>query len=342
MGLERDDLNTYFFFGLVLVFGVLSYMLVAPYVYYVIGAAILVYISYPLYRELRDLLGNETVSSLLSIIVLIVVAVAPMIYLADQVVAQGQQALRDVGTQATAYLDTASLESTFHRLTGEKVDIDRAVRRSFVEAGNLFSARLPGIISTALDAMVGLFVTAFTMYYLFKDGDTMLESVKGMVPLEEDREDHLVEEIDRMSKAILYGHVLVSVVQGIIAGIGLWIFGIPDVIFWTFVMIVLGLIPLIGNFLVWGPAGLYLIFIRSEPLMGAGLLLYSTVILSFTDNIVRAKVVGERGNIHPLVVMVGVIGGIPMFGLLGVVLGPLVLGFFTSLLRVYREDFLQN
>ncbi|MFB6265815.1 MAG: AI-2E family transporter, partial [Candidatus Nanohaloarchaea archaeon] len=212
----------------------------------------------------------------------------------------------------------------------------------FVEAGNLFSARLPGIISTALDAMVGLFVTAFTMYYLFKDGDTMLESVKGMVPLEEDREDHLVEEIDRMSKAILYGHVLVSVVQGIIAGIGLWIFGIPDVIFWTFVMIVLGLIPLIGNFLVWGPAGLYLIFIRSEPLMGAGLLLYSTVILSFTDNIVRAKVVGERGNIHPLVVMVGVIGGIPMFGLLGVVLGPLVLGFFTSLLRVYREDFLQN
>ncbi|MFB6265645.1 MAG: AI-2E family transporter, partial [Candidatus Nanohaloarchaea archaeon] len=243
MTLEGDRMNHYFFFGLIGVFGILSYLLVAPYLYYMIGAAVLVYVTYPLYRKLEKHIGNEMVASLLAILVLTVLAVLPTIYLADQVVLQGRQALKGVGTEVFDHLDTSAIENTVRRVTGFEVDLDRVVRDAFVRAGNMLSARLPGIITTAFDAMVGMFVMALTMYYLFKEGPKILDELKEIVPLSSEREDTLITELDRMSKAVLYGHVLVSVIQGVIAGIGLWIFGIPNVVFWTFIMIVLGLIP---------------------------------------------------------------------------------------------------
>ncbi|MCJ7479097.1 MAG: AI-2E family transporter [Candidatus Nanohaloarchaeota archaeon QJJ-7] len=340
MALESEDVKFYFFLLILVVLGALSYMLVAPYIYYIIGAVVLVYITHPLYRRLQRSIGNRTVSSILSMFTLSVVAVIPTIYLADQIVIQGRTALITLSTGAIDHIETSALELQIEQLTGYVVNIDAVLNDALVDASTLFSAELPGIITSALDATIGLFVMAITMYYLFKEGEELLDGLKEIMPLDDELEDKMVVELDRMSKAVLFGHVLVSVVQGILAGIGLWLFGIPNVVFWTFVMIVLGLIPLIGNFLVWGPAGLYLIFMDSEPLLGLGLLVYGTIIVGLSDNILRAHVVGKRGNIHPLLVMIGVIGGLPMFGLLGVVLGPLVLGFFVSLLRVYREDFI--
>lgn len=339
MALDREALQPYFLLGLIAVFAVLSVQLIMPYIFYILAAIILVYIAHPAYTYLEEELGHAGIASALTLIMLLVVLVVPTIILTDMVIQEGQNALTTVGTRAGDYINTTTVEELYTEVTGEPLDVDTSIRSAFMEAGTILSGGIPGIIQTVLDAMIGVFIMAVTMYYLFKDGDDLFMAVRHMTPLRTEQKDRLVEELDQMSEAILLGHLLTSTVQGIVAGIGLWAVGIDNVVFWTFVMIVLGLIPIIGNFLVWFPAGLYLIFVQDMAVPGLALLLYCGTLLPALDNLIRIKVVERRSTIHPLLVMIGVIGGIPMFGLLGVVLGPLVLGFFASLVTVYREDF---
>lgn len=329
----------YFFLFILVFFGIISFLLIVPYLYYIIGGILLVYISYPLYEKINEITGLETLSSILVIILLIIVAVTPTIYLTQEVISQGNQVLESIGTGTVTIIDTDFIENIIHQITGEVIDIDPIIEDAFSQAGSIFSSELPAILVTVIDIAIGLFITAVTMYYLFKDGEDLFIYLKDVIPLKKDLIERLIKEIDRMSEAILLGHFLTAVIQGGIAGLGLFVVGISNVLFWTSIMIVLAIIPIVGSFLVWGPAGLYLIFIKSDPLSGVLLLIYGGLVVGLSDNFLRAYFVGHRSHIHPLVVIIGVIGGIPLFGVLGVILGPLLLGFFTTLLRVYREDF---
>ncbi len=339
MAISKDDFQLYFLLALIGTFAVLSFVVFLPYLLYIIGGIILVYISYPLYKRIQLTLHNKSVAAAICIVILLLATVIPMLFLVWTTVLQAQVLLTQVGTELPQFIDTTALEVQIQQITGQPVDIDEVIRSTAVDIANSLSTELPGLIQTAADVIIGIVLMGFTMYYLFKDGDHLIHSVTHLLPLRATHKETLLAEADRMAEAILVGHLLTAAIQGIIAGIGLLIVGIPNVIFWTFVMILLGLVPIIGSFVVWGPAGAYLIFVKADPLAGAALLLYGATVVSFTDNIVRAKFVESRANIHPLVVLIGVIGAIPVFGLLGVVLGPLILGFFIALLRVYSTDF---
>lgn len=341
MAISQDDFQLYFLLVLIGTFALLSFAVFYPYLFYIIGGIILVYINYPLYGRIKRFLGNESLAAALSIVVLILLTVIPTFFLVSSTVAEGQQLIEQIGEELPEHINVAFVEAYVQQLTGQEIDLREMIEQLANDVGDFFSASLPGLIKTVADAVIGTMIMGFTMYYLFKDGRELVDSVMHVVPLEERYKHDLLREVDNMAEGILIGHLLTSTVQGIIAGIGLWITGIPNVIFWTFTMILLGLVPVIGNVLVWAPAGIYLI-ITGDTLAGIGLLLYGTIVVGMTDNIVRAKFVESRANIHPLLVLIGAIGGIPLFGLLGVVLGPLVLGVFVALLRFYTQDFWQQ
>lgn len=339
MALSKDDFQLYFLIALIGTFAFLSFLVFWPYLFYIIGGVILVYINYPLYARIRNTVRNESIAATIAIIILLLVTVIPTMFLMWTTIIQAQALITQAGTQLPQYVDTAALEMQFEQLTGQDVNINQVAQDTATDIANTISNDLPGILQTISDVIVGLFLMGFTMYYLFKDGNHLLGSIVSLIPLRDKHTETLLSEADHMAEAILIGHLLTAAVQGIVAGIGLFIFGIPNVIFWTFIMMLLGLVPILGSFLVWGPAGIYLIFFQSNPAAGIALLLYGATIVGFTDNVVRAKFVESRANIHPLVVLIGAIGGIPVFGLVGVVLGPLILGFFIALLRVYTTDF---
>ncbi len=339
MALDRETLEPYFLLGLIGIFGILSFLLISPFMFYVLAAIVLVYIADPLHDRVEAVAGNANLAAGLSLLLMLVALVVPTLVLTDMVMQEGENALATVGDRAGDYINTTRAEALYLEVTGDELDVDASIRSAFGQAGTMLSDGIPGLIQTVFDALIGIFVLAVTMFYLFRDGDDLLAAVRHMTPLKPAQKDRLLTELDQMSEAILLGHLLTSTVQAGIAGVGLWLVGIENVVFWTFVMVVLGLIPLIGNFVVWFPAGLFLVFIQNRPVAGIALLAYCGVTLTAADNLVRMKVVSGRSTIHPLLVMIGVIGGLPMFGLLGVVLGPLVLGFFASLLTVYREEF---
>lgn len=163
----------YFFLVILVFFGIISFLLIVPYLYYIIGGILLVYISYPLYEKINEITGLETLSSILVIILLIIVAVTPTIYLTQEVISQGNQVLESIGTGTVTLIDADFIENIIYQITGEIINIDSIIEDAFSQAGSIFSSELPVILFTVIDIAVGLFITAVTMYYLFKDGEDL-------------------------------------------------------------------------------------------------------------------------------------------------------------------------
>jgi predicted PurR-regulated permease PerM len=178
----------------------------------------------------------------------------------------------------------------------------------------------------------------FLMYYFLTDGGKLVSFIRDTAPLPEDIQQQLYEEVNMTTWAVIKGHVLVAVVQGLLAGLGLALTGVPNYIFWTSVMIILAFIPIIGTFMVWGPAAAYL-FLIDEPLMAVLLALYGLTVVALSDNFLRPFAVDRGTNLHPAVILIGVIGGVYLFGASGLFLGPIMLGIFKSVLLVFKNSY---
>ncbi len=146
-------------------------------------------------------------------------------------------------------------------------------------------------------------------------------------------------EAHRGLRAVFVGQMLTSIIQAVVGGIGFLIAGVPGAILWTAVMAILALLPVVGAFLVWIPAGIYLL-VSGEIGWGIFLLLWGALVVSNVDNFVRPKLIGDRSGIHPLFVLVGVLGGVAAFGFIGLFLGPVLVGVTVSVLKVWEEEYL--
>jgi predicted PurR-regulated permease PerM len=124
----------------------------------------------------------------------------------------------------------------------------------------------------------------------------------------------------------------------VLAGIGLVVAGVPNALLWTVVMVVLSLLPIVGSFLVWGPAAVYL-FVVGRPVAAALLALYGTVIVGVSDDYLRPIVVDRYAHVNPSVIILGVVGGIYVMGFMGIFFGPIIIGALRATLDVFREQY---
>ncbi len=187
-------------------------------------------------------------------------------------------------------------------------------------------------------------VILFVVYYILTDGDRLLAYLRRASPLPAQQVDFLMKEANNGVHAVFVGQILTSVIQGGLGGIGFLIAGVPGAVVWAAVMAVLSLLPVVGAFIVWVPAVIFLFFQWSngdtEIWRPIFLLIWGIVVVSQVDNFIRPRLIGDRANIHPLFVLVGVLGGVAAFGFIGLFLGPLVVGVTLSVLKVWEQDYL--
>ncbi|MFQ5620928.1 MAG: AI-2E family transporter, partial [Candidatus Nanoarchaeia archaeon] len=143
---------------------------------------------------------------------------------------------------------------------------------------------------------------------------------------------------------VIYGSLVIALIQGALGALGFMIFGVGSPILWGLVMSLFALVPFIGTPIIWGPAGLLLVidgFVDGQTNLvakGIGLLIYGTLVISTVDNILKPKLIGKKAKIHPIVVLIGVLGGLSLLGFVGFVVGPLVLALFEALIEVYEKE----
>ena len=198
----------------------------------------------------------------------------------------------------------------------------------------------PDFLGSLTELVLGLFIMFFVMFYLFQGRRRSFDRFRELIPLAPNLKDKLIEEIKSVTWAVVYGQVMTALVQGTLGGVGFFIFGVPNPILWGFTMIILSFLPVVGTSIIWVPAGILLI-LSGETFRGIGLLLWGGILVMNVDNFLKPRLISGRSNIHPVTVLLGVLGGLKLFGFIGLVAGPLILALLIALIRFYEEEYLE-
>lgn len=210
--------------------------------------------------------------------------------------------------------------------------VDQSMERAAAALGEMVVPALQGIFAVVL-ALVVYFIL---VYYLLLDGGALVKFLHRMTPMPALRRQRLVEISAERTHALVFGTVAASVLQGVIAGVGWWLLGMPAPFFWGFVMLVLSVIPVVGAFIVLLPGAAWA-FMQGDVWTGIGLLVLNFVLVGLIDDVVRPYLIGRRGRVHTALILIGLLGGVLVFGISGLVLGPLILGLLPPFLQAWME-----
>ena len=198
-----------------------------------------------------------------------------------------------------------------------------------------------GLIGTATRLAIQLTITFFGLYYLLQAPESAWKGVRPFIPFSGRNAEILRDRFRDVTLSTLIGTGLTASVQGLLVGLAFWITGIPNALFWGVVTVVLAILPVVGSGLVWGPGVLHLA-LEGRYGMAIGLALWGVVVVGNIDNIIRPMVFRRWAKIHPFITIIGAFAGIRYFGLLGLLIGPLAISYFFELIRMYREEYLEE
>ncbi|PSG98676.1 MAG: AI-2E family transporter [Nanohaloarchaea archaeon SW_7_43_1] len=320
---------------LAFVFGSIAFLMARPFLGYIIGAGLLAFLLHPVHRRV-SIHVPDRISGLLVVMLGITVLIVPFIFAAIAVFEDARNLVDDVNR--TEVVDTGEIEQRVFELTGREVNIRQNGNQLFQRFTSTTLGGFTEFLRFFTHFAIGITIMVFLLYYLLVDGKQFFEWVKAIIPLSDEIKDSLFNEMRSTSWAVIEGHVLVAIIQGLIAGLGLFLTGVPNYFFWTFIMVLLGFIPIFGTFLIWGPATAYL-FLIGDVSNALFLAIYGLVIVSLTDNVIRPFAVDRGSNLHPAVILIGVIGGVYVFGAVGLFIGPITLGIFKSVLLVFKNNY---
>jgi predicted PurR-regulated permease PerM len=198
-----------------------------------------------------------------------------------------------------------------------------------------------GLIGTATRLGIQLTIAFFGLYYLLLAPRSAWRGVRPFIPFSTKNAERLRERFRDVTVSTLIGTGLTAAVQGFLVGLAFWVVGIPNAIFWGVVTVVLAILPVVGSGLVWGPGAIALAI---EGRYGAaiGLAIWGIIVVGNVDNIIRPMVFRRWAQIHPFITIIGAFAGINYFGLLGLLIGPLAISYFFELIRMYREEYLEE
>jgi len=311
-----------------------------PFAAAIILALVLAVLAHPWYRGLRRRLGSENLAALLGTTVLFFLVFIPLSGLsfalfdsiqssADNMFGRTGELLAPGGL-LRGWLDRIALW-----LGMEEASVVETLRGQVAELGTFVAERTVGILSGLGGGLIQAGVALFTLFYLLRDGEAVVDASKRVLPLDEELVDVLIGRSEEIIFATVYGSIVVAIVQGALGGLAFWALGLPGAVLWGVVMTFLSLLPAVGPPLIWGPAAVILLLQgevwRPLVLVGVGALIVGTV-----DNLLRAYLVSGRAQIHPLVVFFSVLGGILLFGLMGLFLGPILFVASLSMLETAR------
>ncbi|MEK6975214.1 MAG: AI-2E family transporter [Candidatus Thermoplasmatota archaeon] len=335
--------SQWFFLGLLFLMLFLTWKVFQPFVIYMVTGAFVAVLAFPIDRLWERIFPNRVaaIMTILSILVLITAPMAGLGWALYKDVSDIAQDINDGKLEEWADQAYGIVDQWFPPQTAQERNqtIDRIVNTTEDRANAFLTAFGQRLLEGLGNFLIAFTVILFVTYYVLTDGDRLVRFLRRAAPLPARQMDYLLREGHRGLRAVFVGQILTSIIQGIVGGIGFFIAGVPGVVLWSAVMAVFSLLPVLGAFLIWLPAGIYLLVIGKVG-WGIFLLLYGFIVVSNIDNIVRPLLIGRSTGIHPLFVLVGVLGGVAAFGFIGLFLGPLLVGVTVSVLKVWEEEYL--
>lgn len=299
----------------------------------------------PVFRRLRVLYGSKHLASATTLLLMVVVVMIPLMLLIGIVAGQAI----NVGQSVTPWIkqtlnEPGELSAYVQHLPFYEQLLP--YRETILEkAGELVASMSKYLVSGLSSATLGTvnflfmsFVFLYTMYFVQMDGDKLMRKMLYYLPLDSADESLMLEKFTSVTRATVKGTLLIGILQGGLAGLAFAVAGIDNAVFWGTVMAVLSIIPSVGSALIWAPAAVYLI-IQGDVMSGVGLLVFCGLVVGSLDNVLRPVLVGKDTKMHELMIFFGTLGGIMMFGITGIFIGPLIASLFVTIWELYGIAF---
>ena len=197
---------------------------------------------------------------------------------------------------------------------------------------------IPDILGAAGIIVTNLVLAFFLLYFMLVDGRRMERKIQSFLPLKEENTDNIWQATRLMVVSNAIGIPVLAASQAIAAGIGYWLFGIEAFVLWAVVTGVFSVLPVIGSALVWMPLCAYL-FANGDTFNAVGLLIFSILVVTNVDNVLRFTLLQKLGDVHPIITVLGIMAGVPLFGFMGFIFGPLLISYLLLLVKIYRVEF---
>lgn len=317
----------------------LCWLMLRPFLAVLAWAVVLVIVFYPVHKQLAQRIKRRGLCAMLSSALVILIVVLPLVFLTVAVTNELAGAVRNLPAHMDQLVDPSGQVSTWIR---DRLGMDaHGIQQFLVEQLRTYSSailgRSVGIMGNVLSAVVKTFFVIITMYYLFRDGDQIVKALPDALPFGTDQSEALLARITQVISASVYGVVTIALLQGLLGGLAFWILGVPSPLLWAVVLAFICMIPLAGSFFVWLPAAIYLM-LTNHFTKGILLIIWGAVVISSIDNLLRPKLIKNQTKLHELFVFFSVLGGMSMFGLLGIVLGPVILAITLGLLDTFKAE----
>lgn len=333
---------------------ILSYNLVKPFITSILTSLVLAYVFYPFYKFLGKWVKNKNINAFIVTILVIVVIFIPSFFILNTVLIEAYNlypTVKQIFFEQNAIFNTCGEDSditcriveSYHSLISNanfKYYLDNTIK----EASGFFIEELKKFIISVPNIFLNVFVVLFILFFGFRDGKDLINKIACLLPLKQGHRKEVLKKFNDVTFAVIYGTILVSIIQGAVGGLGFFIVGIRNPVLWGIIMMFFALLPFLGTSLIWFPASIILMisgFMQSSNLLiikGFLLLLFGLFVVSLIDNFLKPKIIGDRAKVHPALILLGVFGGLKIMGFIGIIVGPIILALLVSFVKFYEEE----
>lgn len=345
--MQLKNLNTYFFFAIMIAIGILTYQIFQPFLIAIFIAAILAVLFHKTYNKiLKATKGKAAISSAISCVLIFFIIILPVSFVVSLISAEVitfSQSVRNPESELyqtiTPLLEQASEIPLVNKVIQDPQSLlnDERITNAASQASQV-AIKYATSLSQSVASVAGLVVVMFfSLFYFLIDGEKAVHKIMTLSPLADQHEKLLIKKFTSMTRATIKGTLALGLIQGLMGGLAFLITGVPSTTLWTVIMIFLSVIPLVGAPVVLFPAAIIMFFIGN--IWQGVFLLIATAIVSGADNILRPKLVGKDIQMHSLLIFFATIGGISAFGVLGFIIGPIIMALFLTILEIYQLEF---
>jgi len=341
--LASERFKAVVFYGVLLLFLYLLYRIFLPFLVPMAWAGVLVVVFYPWHQKLV-LRWGRTRAAVLSTLAVTVVLVVPVISIAAAFVREGLQtvtALEEAGAERGADLLEA-VQSFWQEVQSRlpfQIDLNlmELAKQAAQVVGGFLAARAGAVARNVALFLFDFAIFLVSLYYLFRDATLLAATIRRLVPFEEPLRSEMLGQARDLISASVTSSLIVAAVQGTLGGVAFALLGIPGPVLWGVVMGVFSLLPLLGAWIVWGPVAIALL-LSGQVARGVILIVVGVGLVGMVDNFLRPYLVGGRSRLSGLVIFISLLGGVSVFGALGMVLGPIVVATVFAFVEVYTRE----
>ncbi len=326
-----------FLVALLLMFLLIGWIL-HPYINILAFAIIIAILFHPVYKLLYQRIGKPAVASMLTVLIILAIIALP-IWLFGHLIISELIDLYNRYQSGAFILDQGQIISSLPEQVQNFIrnfsqDINNFVGRV---SNQLFSS-VTAVVGNVASFVVAFFAFIFTVYYLLKDGKKIKQVLMDISPISSKQEDELINKVVAAVNGVVKGSFFVALVQAVVATIGYFIFGLPDPFVWGAFTFIAALVPNVGTALALIPAVIYLLVTGQNP-QAIGMAIWGAVAVGLVDNFIGPRLVGNSARLHPVLVLLSVLGGLQFFGILGFLIGPIIMAVFVAMIEIYRDEF---